>query len=173
MTKSVSSASSVGAPSAQVSAPVDLAIEALPVALLGVIIIAAVLGLRARRVSRPRPVRSVEPSVTIAEPKGTKYCFDCGAQISARAEICPKCGVRQSAPPSGFAGTGAGRTRLVAALFAILLGGLGLHKFYLGQVGWGVVYLIFCWTFIPAIVGLIEGISLLVMSDQAFAVAYN
>ncbi|MFH4181154.1 zinc ribbon domain-containing protein, partial [Acinetobacter baumannii] len=25
----------------------------------------------------------------------TKFCYACGQQIDARAEICPKCGVRQ------------------------------------------------------------------------------
>ena len=29
------------------------------------------------------------------EPARTKYCHECGKRIRARAEICPKCGVRQ------------------------------------------------------------------------------
>jgi len=28
----------------------------------------------------------------------SKFCVDCGAQIHARAEICPSCGIRQQAP---------------------------------------------------------------------------
>ncbi|MFH2103571.1 MAG: TM2 domain-containing protein [Chloroflexota bacterium] len=43
-----------------------------------------------------------------------------------------------------------------AVLFALFLGGLGIHKFYLGQTGMGVLYLIFCWTYIPAIIAFIE-----------------
>ena len=39
---------------------------------------------------------------------------------------------------------------------ALFLGGLGAHKFYLGQIGLGVLYIVFCWTFIPSIVALIE-----------------
>ena len=65
-----------------------------------------------------------------------------------------------------------GPSRLAAALFAILLGGIGIHKFYLGRVGWGIVYLIFFWTGIPMIVGIIEGIVYLTMSDEAFAAKY-
>ncbi len=42
------------------------------------------------------------------------------------------------------------------ALLLTLLGGLGLHRFYLGQVGLGVLYLVFCWTYIPAIVAVFE-----------------
>lgn len=103
-----------------------------------------------------------------------KFCSECGAVISAKAEICPKCGVRQMSPPQNLARTSPnGRSRLAAGLFAIFLGGLGVHKFYLGRVGWGVVYLLFCWTFIPAIIGFIEGIIYLVMSDQDFDRKYG
>ena len=99
----------------------------------------------------------------------TKFCKDCGERINAKAEICPKCGVRQEehAIQSG------GKSKIAAGLFGIFLGGLGIHKFYLGQIGWGIVYLIFFWTFIPALVGLIEGIIYLAMSDEAFAAKYG
>ena len=100
------------------------------------------------------------------QPKNTKYCINCGAEIDIKAEICPKCGVRQ---PSSISG---GRSRIVASLLAIFLGGLGIHKFYLGN--WiGIIYLLFCWTFIPAIVGFIEGIMYLMMSDKEFAAKYG
>lgn len=103
-----------------------------------------------------------------------KYCRDCGAPINARAEICPKCGVRQFAPPNCFTTLAPnGKSKLAAALFAIFLGGLGIHKFYLGRIGWGIVYLLFCWTFIPTIVAFIEGILLLVMSDEEFNRKYG
>ena len=76
------------------------------------------------------------------------------------------------APPLG-PNSPSGRNRTAAALFALLLGGLGVHKFYLGKVGQGVLYLIFCWTFIPAIIGFIEGIIYLTKSDQEFAAEYG
>jgi TM2 domain-containing membrane protein YozV len=60
------------------------------------------------------------------------------------------------------------KNRAVAVLLALLLGGLGIHKFYLGKVGWGVLYLLFCWTFIPSIVGIVEGIIYLLMSNEEF-----
>lgn len=41
-------------------------------------------------------------------------------------------------------------------ILALFLGGLGIHKFWLGSVGVGILYLIFCWTFIPAIVAIID-----------------
>jgi TM2 domain-containing membrane protein YozV/ribosomal protein L40E len=102
-----------------------------------------------------------------------KYCQECGAVIKAKAEICPKCGVRQPGYPSGFATTPSGKTRLAAALFAILLGTLGIHKFYLGRMVWGIVYILFCWTGLPTLAGLIEGIIYLTMTDEAFAKKYG
>ncbi len=43
-------------------------------------------------------------------------------------------------------------------ILAILLGGIGVHKFYAGKPGQGILYLLFCWTYIPALIALIEGI---------------
>ncbi len=104
------------------------------------------------------------------QTKRTKFCTNCGGEIDYRAEICPKCGVRQ---PLSTAMTSSVKSKVAAGLFAILLGGLGIHKFYLGRIGWGIIYLIFCWTFIPAIVGLIEGILYLTMSDDDFNAKYG
>ena len=97
-----------------------------------------------------------------------RYCRDCAAVINSAAEICPKCGVRQRNVV--IAG---GRNRSSAAIFALFLGGIGAHKFYLGQTGAGVVYLLFCWTLIPAFIGFIEGIVYLSMNDESFNVRYN
>lgn len=121
---------------------------------------------------------AMEKTVTDAVTKGAneKYCRDCGALISIKAEICPKCGVRQMAAPGSInLGPTApnGRNRLVAALLALFLGGLGAHKFYLGQTGKGILYLLFFWTCIPAILGFIEFILLLAMSDEAFSQQYG
>jgi TM2 domain-containing membrane protein YozV/ribosomal protein L40E len=104
-----------------------------------------------------------------------KFCSECGAVIKAKAEICPKCGVRQMAPFVNSLGAVApnGKSKLAAALFALFLGGIGIHKFYLGRVGQGILYLLFCWTFIPAVIGFIEGIVLLVMSEQDFNAKYG
>jgi TM2 domain-containing membrane protein YozV len=67
----------------------------------------------------------------------------------------------------------AGKSRTVVAILAILFGGIGIHKFYLGKGFQGVLYLLFCWAFIPCILGLIEGISYLGMSDRKFAEKYG
>ncbi|AQQ53310.1 hypothetical protein B0X71_09620 [Planococcus lenghuensis] len=58
--------------------------------------------------------------------------------------------------------------RIIAGLLGIFLGDFGVHKFYLGKPGKGLLYLAFCWTVIPAIIGFIEGVSYLLMSDREF-----
>ena len=62
----------------------------------------------------------------------------------------------------------------IAAILAFpLFGGWGAHKFYLGQVGAGIVYLAFAWTLIPAIVSFFEFIILALMDRDEFNRRYN
>lgn len=61
------------------------------------------------------------------------------------------------------------KNKVVAGVLGILAGGLGVHKFYLGQMGWGIMYALFCWTGIPSFMGLVEGIIYLTMRDEEFA----
>ncbi|MCL5069942.1 MAG: TM2 domain-containing protein [Actinobacteria bacterium] len=65
------------------------------------------------------------------------------------------------------------RNRIAAALLAIFLGTFGIHKFYLGKPLQGFFYLLFCWTFIPGLIGFIEGIIYLLMSDKSFEAKYS
>lgn len=65
------------------------------------------------------------------------------------------------------------KDKTTAGVLALLLGGVGAHKFYLGQTGSGIVYLLFCWTLIPGIIALIEGISLLTMNQMTFDMRHN
>ena len=101
----------------------------------------------------------------------TKFCHACGKELDFRAELCPHCGVRQ--PGRAAAGSSGVTKRTTAAIFAILLGAFGIHKFYLGKPGQGILYLLFFWTFIPGVVGFIEGIVYLTMSDDEFMAKYQ
>lgn len=65
------------------------------------------------------------------------------------------------------------KSKTTAGILGILLGGFGIHKFYLGRIGWGIVYLLFSWTYIPALIGLIEGIIYLSSSEQSFHMKYG
>ncbi len=55
-----------------------------------------------------------------------------------------------------------------AGIIAIVFGGIGMHKFYLGKYGKGLIYAAFCWTFIPALIGIMEGIHFLTESQEDF-----
>jgi len=43
-----------------------------------------------------------------------------------------------------------------AILLAFFLGSFGAHRFYMGEIGLGVLYVVFCWTGIPHLVALVE-----------------
>lgn len=62
------------------------------------------------------------------------------------------------------------KDRTTAIILAIFLGGFGAHQFYLGHIGKGLLYLVFFWAFIPAVIACIEGIMLCTQSDHDFAV---
>ena len=67
------------------------------------------------------------------------------------------------------------KSKVVYGILAILLGALGIHKFYLGDTKNGVIYLLITvctgtiLAFIPGILGLISGIMALIKSDEDFA----
>jgi TM2 domain-containing membrane protein YozV len=125
-------------------------------------------------------------------------CMNCGASITIGASICRKCGstvesISQPSVQAGAAeapqspvnviiqmgpGTQAGqaaqpipaapRSKIVAGLLGIFLGFLGIHRFYLGNNGLGIVQLLLtlltCGYGIIITVpwGIIEGILILV-----------
>jgi len=62
--------------------------------------------------------------------------------------------------------------RKVAIVLAVFLGWLGAHRFYLGQIGLGIFYLILFYIFAPLVVviSLIDAVRYLFMTDEDFAV---
>ena len=60
------------------------------------------------------------------------------------------------------------KSKNIAAILAFFLGGLGVHKFYIGKTMQGIFYLVFCWTYISTIISFIECITYLFMSQQEF-----
>ena len=95
------------------------------------------------------------------------FCRGCGKEIHETAPTCPHCGALQKSASGGV------KSRTTAAILAFFLGGIGVHKFYLGRTGSGILYLLFCWTFIPMFIAFVEFIIYLTMSDEAFAAKYG
>jgi TM2 domain-containing membrane protein YozV len=72
------------------------------------------------------------------------------------------------------AATGRGKDKMVAGLLGIFLGGFGIHQFYLGSNVTGVIEIVllpFC--LLGAVLGLVEGIMILVMPQEEFDARYN
>lgn len=126
-----------------------------------------------------------------ANPAATQFCPKCGTANPYKANSAPQANAGFNAPQPNFAqpqqgfaqpqqpayqqpGYGpAPKSRVTAGLFALLLGGLGIHKFYLNKVGLGIVYLLLCWTFVPSFIALIEGIIYLTQDDATFSRKQN
>lgn len=58
--------------------------------------------------------------------------------------------------PQALVASGKVVNKVAYCILAFFLGGFGIHKFYAGKTGAGVTMLLFCWTFIPAIIALID-----------------
>lgn len=82
------------------------------------------------------------------------HCVNCGKLISNQAETCVGCGhpVVKEKVVKGVTGKSKG----VFVVLALLLGGLGIHRFYLEDWFLGFLMLAFCWTGIPMIVALFD-----------------
>ncbi len=70
---------------------------------------------------------------------------------------------------------GRGKDKMVAGLLGIFLGGFGGHQFYLGSTTTGIIEIAatVCTCGFGALLGLVEGIMILVMPDAEFNARYN
>lgn len=66
------------------------------------------------------------------------FCPNCGQAVTPIQAMCTNCGVQL--PNAG--GVKSQKSKLVAGLLGIFLGGFGVHRFYLGYTGLGVVQII-------------------------------
>ena len=57
--------------------------------------------------------------------------------------------------------------KVIYCVLALLLGWIGAHKFYAGKIAAGILYLLFSWTCIPAIIAFIEFILALCKTEDS------
>ncbi|MBA4446650.1 hypothetical protein CEP10_16750 [Cylindrospermopsis raciborskii S07] len=67
------------------------------------------------------------------------------------------------------------KNRAIAAVLAFsgAIAISGLHKFYLGQPLWGILYVLLSWTPIPKIASAIEGVWYLTQDEETFNRKFN
>lgn len=111
------------------------------------------------------------------------FCKNCSHEIDKNATFCPFCGT----PVSDKSGNAMQDTEvksyrkkenlnqhfhIIVGIVAIVLGPFGVHKYLMGRRWIWLIYAIFSWTFVPAIVGIIEGILYLSCSEEKFEQKY-
>ena len=70
-----------------------------------------------------------------------KYCTECGVLINIKAEICPKCGVRQLTLSSNSMSEDQNKW-VICLLLCWFVGVFGIHRFYTGHTGIGIAQLL-------------------------------
>ena len=67
------------------------------------------------------------------------YCSNCGAEINDKAVVCIKCGCAVNQPKTE---TAINQNWLITLLLCFFVGCLGVHRFYVGKTGTGIIQLI-------------------------------
>ena len=65
------------------------------------------------------------------------------------------------------------KTKTATIILALFLGSFGVHRFYLRQNIKGLLYLIFCWSFVPTIISFIDALCFYFMNKNEFDEKYN
>ena len=104
-------------------------------------------------------------------------CESCGNMISENAKSCPKFvhpinGQTTIFPNNAQYEVSSPKNKTTTALLALFLVGIGIHYFYLGKPIAGLVFLLLCWTYIPALIALVQAIMMLTMTEVQFNEKY-
>ena len=80
------------------------------------------------------------------------FCENCGKEIPRDTKFCPFCGTTQqvsgdvvvsrSSVQPQRSSNASPKSRTIAALLAFFLGAIGVHRFYVGKVGTGILQIL-------------------------------
>ena len=117
------------------------------------------------------PLSPAQPVQPVIPSNITKFCEHCGSVIAKQAVVCPTCGcqvapLKQEQMPMqvpgqqvqitqgqqvqpiqpmqvvvNYNGNGQPKDKLTALLLCIFLGELGIHRFYEGRIGTGILWM--------------------------------
>lgn len=114
------------------------------------------------------------PSCSQAIPADSAFCPVCGHAITPAVGAAPQSPTSSAAP--------APKSRVTSGVLGILLGGLGIHKFYLSYTKEGLIMLLVAivggiitagiTAWVMGLIGLIEGIVYLTKSNDEFSRLY-
>lgn len=70
------------------------------------------------------------------------YCKNCGGEIPDGAQSCPTCGLSVEQPQVVYNNyTYPSKSKWGAFFLCLFLGEFGIHRFYVGKIGTGLLYL--------------------------------
>ena len=81
------------------------------------------------------------------------FCTECGKKYAEGAKFCGECGAKVEGVGDNSSGGGGGtggravenvseKSFVATLVLCVLLGGLGVHRFYVGKIGTGVMMLL-------------------------------
>lgn len=65
------------------------------------------------------------------------------------------------------------KSKSTAGWLALFLGGLGIHRFYLGQIGLGFIYVVLVFTGASLLISIVDAIIFFTMDQKVFDNKYN
>lgn len=96
----------------------------------------------------------VKCGVNVGE--GNRFCANCGQPVNENAEVCLACGfsIKNDGKKIGA------DNKMLLGIIALLVGGLGIHNFMMGETKKGILKILLCWTGISSIIALVDAVKI-------------
>lgn len=96
----------------------------------------------------------VKCGVNVGE--GNRFCANCGQPVNENAEVCLACGfsIKNDGKKIGA------DNKMLLGIIALLIGGLGIHNFMMGETKKGILKILLCWTGISSIIALVDAVKI-------------